>query len=876
MNRLLWTVDLQHASSSQCHPHGLHESTNHRPMDGPHTSICTPMPIPDTRTSVDIGDGWTPLSMNMTLKYTKLSCGITATPPLDRNRRASHQLLWLGSNGFAAGSQGGSYRRTVRNRGTTTDAGAAVNRIDINSWTPLMRQFERDIRMLCRLYRSLLLSVCVNVDTTDNEDLMARDQVAGLTPLMYAAAQGHAYIVEDPLPLSLPREVDAVEIKSNGGCTALYLAASKQHKVCKSLPVAASRSRPTLIGERSFRRRSKSHRGYTALSTAALRGHIEVVHLLLSQGASVEAQSCIGDTPLLLAATRGRLEVVRALLVNGASPNIKNVMGETPLSRAVAGGYVEVAARYYELLQAPKSRSSHLSSANGGGQLGLPAALVSSSLPLSARRSDDEAEIEDNGKSPCQDLREALGLLAAVAHVDNAAYKKLLVENGKLEVGNQEEQFEGEFMPRFQLALIDDRVDSDRDLLKGVMEFCGTGQYSTQSAEYKRTLLKIAALNGKMSCTGSTEIEVPVTVQLGPWLTPSSQEMIAYLRKVQETIRTIRTQWQQYYDREHPRLSVVFVLESIMVDLRDISISAELAELIKRVLRAMAAREAVGKLMFGLFGGTKKAAALESGGFDFEATSITGPLAAEYGHGNQLALCSLHFDCEGMQDWVFERMSSAVVVSQTTQHLSLRLELNDGDDGDDGDCRWRWQWIIFACFSEKARLHSRLESLTLRNAVITNEAVESMAAVLAADAPEEGLLGYPSHSNGAPIDICIKAESTIELLSMTPNDVPNTMHSFKLEREISGVRLLGEVDESGWVNALIPGFGRCQVQRKSLIYRELKLRPNGLAGVTSLTIEFGEDPDPEALLGLLLLVGASLTHLTLEFESFNTRSWKAS
>ncbi|KAF1780904.1 hypothetical protein GQ600_25752 [Phytophthora cactorum] len=76
--------------------------------------------------------------------------------------------------------------------------------------------------------------------------------------------------------------------------------------------------------------------------------------------------------------------------------------------------------------------------------------------------------------------------------------------------------------------------------------------------------------------------------------------------------------------------------------------------------------------MFGLFEGTKKAAALESGGFDFEATSITGPLAAEYGHGNQLALCSLHFDCEGMQDWVFERMSSAV-----------GLELNDGDDGDE-------------------------------------------------------------------------------------------------------------------------------------------------------------------------------------------------
>ncbi|KAG1709427.1 hypothetical protein DVH05_020082 [Phytophthora capsici] len=39
------------------------------------------MPVPDTRTSVDIGDGWTPLSMNVTLKYTKLSCGIAPKSP---------------------------------------------------------------------------------------------------------------------------------------------------------------------------------------------------------------------------------------------------------------------------------------------------------------------------------------------------------------------------------------------------------------------------------------------------------------------------------------------------------------------------------------------------------------------------------------------------------------------------------------------------------------------------------------------------------------------------------------------------------------------------------------------------------------------------
>ncbi|KAF4039386.1 hypothetical protein GN244_ATG08520 [Phytophthora infestans] len=418
-------------------------------------------------------------------------------------------------------------------------------------------------------------------------------------------------------------------------------------------------------------------------------------------------------------------------------------------------------------------------------------------LPSFQPWSDEEEEVEDNGKSPCQDLREALGLLAAVAHVDNAAYKKMLVENGKLTVGKQEEQLEGEVMPRFQLALVDNGIDGDGELLKGIIEFCGTEQYSAQSAEYKRTLVKIAARGGMKLCTGSTEIEIPVSVQLGPWLTTSSQEMIAYLRKVQETIRTIRSQWRQYVDRDPPRLSVVFVLESITVDLRDIHISDELVGLVESLatdgirLSGLAlrqelgyqftatenlekARQIVGKLMFGLFGGVKK----------------TPP--ARY--------CSVHFDCEAMQNWVFERMCSAVAVSQTTKYLSLGLELDDGDsdgdDHDDGDwalCRWRWQWILFACFSERSRLHSRLKGLTLHNAVVTNEVVEAMAAVLASDAPEEGLFGYPSHSNDALIDICIRAESTIKLLSMRREEVLNTSHSFKLEREISGVRLLSEV-----------------------------------------------------------------------------------
>ncbi|KAG1709423.1 hypothetical protein DVH05_020078 [Phytophthora capsici] len=104
---------------------------------------------------------------------------------------------------------------------------------------------------------------------------------------------------------------------------------------------------------------------------------------------------------------------------------------------------------------------------------------------------------------------------------------------------------------------------------------------------------------------------------------------------------------------------------------------------------------------------------------------------------------------------------------------------------------------------------------------------------------------------------------------MHRDDGADNSPSFKVEREITGVTLLSK-GESDWVDVLIPGFGRCQVQRKCLELRQLTLTTNGLAGVTSLDISFEEDPDREVLQGLLLLVGASLTHLSFTFENFHT------
>jgi len=71
------------------------------------------------------------------------------------------------------------------------------------------------------------------------------------------------------------------------------------------------------------------------LTLAVLRGHTEVVNLLLSSGANANAQEAGGMTGLMFAASWGHPEIVRALLAKGASVNTQDREGRTALIFAV-------------------------------------------------------------------------------------------------------------------------------------------------------------------------------------------------------------------------------------------------------------------------------------------------------------------------------------------------------------------------------------------------------------------------------------------------------------------------------------------------------------------------------------------------------------
>jgi ankyrin repeat protein len=89
---------------------------------------------------------------------------------------------------------------------------------------------------------------------------------------------------------------------------------------------------------------ARSVNGSTPLILASIKGHSEVMELLLSHGANMEATTHANNTPLILACMHGHKEAVRILLNQGASTQPKNLDRETALLAAKKNGHSAVVA----------------------------------------------------------------------------------------------------------------------------------------------------------------------------------------------------------------------------------------------------------------------------------------------------------------------------------------------------------------------------------------------------------------------------------------------------------------------------------------------------------------------------------------------------
>lgn len=83
--------------------------------------------------------------------------------------------------------------------------------------------------------------------------------------------------------------------------------------------------------------------GWTPLHYAASGGHVEVVKLLLSYSAYIDAESPNKTTPLMMAAMYGNPQTVELLLAQGADAGLKNEKGMTALDFAEVAGKPDAA-----------------------------------------------------------------------------------------------------------------------------------------------------------------------------------------------------------------------------------------------------------------------------------------------------------------------------------------------------------------------------------------------------------------------------------------------------------------------------------------------------------------------------------------------------
>ena len=138
---------------------------------------------------------------------------------------------------------------------------------------------------------------------------------AGETPLMLAARSGNADAAK--VLLRAGAAVDAKETWN--GQTALMWAAAAGHAAVVQ----------TLIDHRADIR-ARSNSGATALLFAARHGDLAAVRALVAAGADVKAARPDGATPLLVAVINGHEDLVDFFLDKGADPNVEG--GSTELT----------------------------------------------------------------------------------------------------------------------------------------------------------------------------------------------------------------------------------------------------------------------------------------------------------------------------------------------------------------------------------------------------------------------------------------------------------------------------------------------------------------------------------------------------------------
>jgi ankyrin repeat protein len=245
-------------------------------------------------------------------------------------------------------------------------------------WTPLLLAANGGYRDIAEL----LLA--------NKSDVNAANSF-GATPLLQALVKGHKDVAE----LLLAHGAD-VKAKANDGMTLLYRAAGAETISLQTIggttivmdKVAGSPCKDEAEWLMGYEVKANATNGWTPLHLAAQKGFKNMVELMIAKGADVNAKAPIlgfinsptepglgsrtissGFTPLLMAGKCSHKDIVELMLSHGADVNANTSNGETPLKMALGKGYKDVAEQIL-------AKGADINAKNSTGRTPLYMAMV--------------------------------------------------------------------------------------------------------------------------------------------------------------------------------------------------------------------------------------------------------------------------------------------------------------------------------------------------------------------------------------------------------------------------------------------------------------------------------------------------------------------
>ncbi|KAG1707078.1 hypothetical protein DVH05_026274 [Phytophthora capsici] len=428
---------------------------------------------------------------------------------------------------------------------------------------------------------------------------------------------------------------------------------------------------------------------------------------------------------------------------------------------------------------------------------------------------------------------ECLKLLSAVAYVDYNAWKKILLDDSSMTIGERWEQdTDNGSIVRFQLT-----IGKNRETVDALVRMCGVHQHDHPRQEYSEALARIAAMDTRHDANNrGVEIPVPVVAFFRKGVLPRK------LLDLRDAQKTLRCQWE---DSPLPPvqpggLRCTFVLSEVNADLKEYeyhSIGFEVMMTMQQLIHdnvwfsrlslslkfdhegTWLRKEVVGQLLASFFTSTRRSneSLIQYSEPDDDALRI------------RQQVDHLSVEPVGQTRNDMEAICSAAIQSQTVRELELIYTAYSNDS-----VHW-WKWIAYAFFSKRARALSSLKGLALKGIQkMTTAEIEAFCGILTSENPEEELLGC----SGGLQEATLSANSPIRwdferfgkrvLLSdvvQSPSPIPF-------------VWIMNRSEQTEWVDALVPGHGRCQVPRRNLTFDDPVNRTTHGNELTALKMRF--------------------------------------